>query len=54
MLSEGSQGTYGEVTTIRGSQDINNPDPDTGKYPFIFGAINWSISHVQPKLPIEE
>jgi hypothetical protein len=54
ILSEGSQGRYMEITTIRGSQDLNNPDPDTGKYPFILAHINWSILHVEPKLPIEE
>ena len=49
-----SEGSWGEHDTIRGSQDLNNPDPDTGKYPFIFAHINWSIVHVNPILPIEE
>jgi hypothetical protein len=54
ILSEGTPGSWGEIATIRGSQSLNNPDPDLGKYPFYMAHINWSIIHVQPKLPIEE
>ena len=54
ILSEGSTGSWGEMGTIRGSQNLNNPDPDLGKYPFYLAHINWSIIHVEPKLPIDE
>lgn len=53
ILSEGIAGV-GETATIRGSEMLNNPDPDLGKYPFYSATIIWNFIHAEPKLPIEE
>lgn len=54
MLSEGTPQSYGEISLIRGEEELNNPDPDLGKYPFYSATIFWNFMHTQPKLPIEE
>ena len=55
MLDEGK--TTSIITSndsIYGFEEINNPDPDLGKYPFTMARVDWTFTHHQKKLPLQE
>ncbi len=55
MLDEGS--TTSIITpqdSIYGFEEITNPDTDLGKYPFTSGRVDWTFTHRDKKLPIQE
>jgi hypothetical protein len=55
MLDEGSTTTI--ITpqdSIYGTDEITNPDPDLGKYPFTTATVTWTFTHRDKKLPLKE
>ena len=55
MLDEGSTTTI--ITpqdSIYGTDEIINPDPDLGKYPFTTATVTWTFTHHDKKLPVQE
>ncbi len=55
MLDEGTETSI--ITpkdSIYGFEEITNPDPDLGKYPFTSGRVDWTFTHRDKKLPIKE
>ncbi|MFN2147619.1 MAG: hypothetical protein ACK2T2_04450 [Anaerolineales bacterium] len=55
MLDEGS--TTSIITpqdSIYGFDEITNPDPDLGKYPFTTARVDWTFTHRDKKLPVKE
>lgn len=54
MLETDTHSGQGEGETIRGSEGVEDPQPDLGKYPFTSGHVVWNFIHVQAILPLEE
>ena len=58
MLDEGKKGgasLFGkDMDTIDGREDIINPEPEMGLFPFHTGRVSWSFLHYQKKLPLAE
>ena len=46
--------TLGADDSLSGTEQITNPDPDLGIYPWRKGFITWNLMHYQKKLPLEE
>jgi hypothetical protein len=46
--------TMGTNDSLSGTEQISNPDPDLGIYPFRNGFVTWNLMHRQNKLPSEE
>lgn len=53
MLDEGTSGVTSMGDSIFGTEDIVNPDPEAGMYPFTRGVVVWRFIHTQKKLPLE-
>ncbi len=43
--------TMGSNDSLSGTEQITNPDPDLGIYPFQNGFVTWNLMHRQKKLP---